>query len=432
MSIPNYVKPAASLERLPLSNKPKVVITEKLQNQIDYLHEKCGAIEWSGELITSETNTINDLDNWTITCEDIFLVDVGTSAYTSYEVDKGGFKSADIIDLYDAYPGLLDGSKKAQHIHTHHNMQAFFSGTDWSQLEDRGVLSNYLLMLIVNFKGEYVAKVAFKANTSGKDAVELNFANNMDGRQPLILSGDTAKEVLVVMDCTIVFEKPEKVVDKAFADRYDAVKKAIAEEAAAKVAYVPSYRRWDGLETIKDSKNKIKSWKEGRSWQQTELYGDAYEDNDVPSFTSFGKDKSIMEMTDKEWKEHNSESTISMKDSFFALSTYLSGTYDVSNYEPPIDLMIDMNKQLKDPNELEEYLMEFSSNGFKAHCEGIHLTLSSKNYIIILQNLHDYISKFKHNRFIKEMITELQEMIQDELIDSIEMSNPNEMGGWID
>ena len=55
-----------SLERLALSNKPKVIVTQKLKNQIDWLHEKCGATEWSGELITSEINTINDLDNWTI------------------------------------------------------------------------------------------------------------------------------------------------------------------------------------------------------------------------------------------------------------------------------------------------------------------------------------------------------------------------------
>ncbi|MEI6186920.1 MAG: hypothetical protein WCP46_00260 [Alphaproteobacteria bacterium] len=107
------------MDRLELSNKPTVIITEKLKKQIDYLHKQCGAIEWSGELITSEIKTINDLDEWTIICEDIYLVDIGTSGFTGYEVDKGGFKSADIIELYEAYPGLMDGTQKNHHIHTH-------------------------------------------------------------------------------------------------------------------------------------------------------------------------------------------------------------------------------------------------------------------------------------------------------------------------
>lgn len=107
----------APLEKLELLNKPTLVITEKLKNQIDYLHKKVGSAEWSGELITREEGKITDLDDWKIIAEDIFLVDIGTAAYTSYEVDKGGFKSADIIELYDKFPGLLDGSQKNHHIH---------------------------------------------------------------------------------------------------------------------------------------------------------------------------------------------------------------------------------------------------------------------------------------------------------------------------
>ena len=414
-----------SLERLSLSNQPTVVITEKLKNQIDWLHEKCGATEWSGELITSEINTINDLDNWTITCEDIFLVDVGSAAYTSYEVDKAGFKSADIIELYDAYPGLLDGSKKAQHIHTHHNMQAFFSGTDWSQLEDRGVLSNYLLMLIVNFKGEYVAKVAFKAEKSGKDAVELNFANNLDGRAPLTLAGQSSKEVLVVMDCKIVFEKPEKLVEESFSTRYEAVKKAIADEKAKTFTTPYKYPGYSG------------AFPGIREWKQTELYGtggdDGLWDDLVEPKGKAPSQKSIMQMTDKEWDDFNAPSKITVRDAYFALSSYLTQTYDKSNYEPPMDLLIDMNKQLKKKDDLEEYLMEFGSNGFKAHCEGIHLELSREDFLAILNHLHEYLMKYQYNRLIKEMLVEIQDMIPDELIEAIDNSpldNSSFGSGW--
>src|SRR6185312_9358256 len=123
-----------SLERLCLSNKPKVIITPELKDQIDFLHNMVGSKEWSGELITREEGVITDLDNWTITCENIYLADIGSGAFTGYEVDKGGFKAVDIIEMYDEYPDLLEGKVKNQHIHTHHSMQTFFSGTDWSQL----------------------------------------------------------------------------------------------------------------------------------------------------------------------------------------------------------------------------------------------------------------------------------------------------------
>jgi len=409
-----------SLERLALSNKPRVIVTQKLKNQIDWLHEKCGATEWSGELITSEINTINDLDNWTIKCEDIFLVDIGSSAYTSYEVDKGGFKSADIIDLYDSYPGLLDGTQKAQHIHTHHSMQSFFSGTDWSQLEDRGILSNYFLMLIVNFKGEYVAKVAFKAEKSGKDAVELNFANNLDGRAPLTLSGQTAKEVLVVMDCIIEFEKPEQSVEESFSTRYDVVKTALAEEAAKRV-YTPAY---GGFGTPK------------RAWKQTEFtaWDDEIDDLTVGKFSP--KKKGIMDLTEKEWNEENiPKSKITEKDAYFALSSYLSGTYDKSNYEPPLDLIIDLNKQLKKKAELEEYLMEFGHGGFKAHIEGIHLDCGPEDHIALLEHLIKYLEESKYNRLSAEMLEEVKDMMEDAVNDLLDnhtsFGSQYEPGGWI-
>lgn len=81
-----------------------------------------GNNEWSGELITSEEGKITDLEKWKITCEDIFLANIGTGAYTEYKVDEGGFKAPDVVEMYEAFPGLLDGTKKNHHIHTHHNM----------------------------------------------------------------------------------------------------------------------------------------------------------------------------------------------------------------------------------------------------------------------------------------------------------------------
>lgn len=305
-------------------------------------------------------------------------------------------------------------------------MQSFFSGTDWSQLEDRGVLSNYFLMLIVNFKGEYVAKVAFKAEKSGKDAVELNFANNLDGRAPLTLAGQSAKEVLVVMDCIIEFEKPEKTVEESFSARYDVVKTALAEEAA-KRKYTPSYLPYTGYGVGPK-----------RTWKQTEFtaWDDEIDDVTVGKFPS--KKKGIMDLTDKEWNMENMPaSKITEKDAFFALSSYLSCTYDKSNYEPPLDLIIDLNKQLKKKAEMEEYLMEFSHGGFKAHVEGIHLNCAPQDHIAILQHLSTYLNECKYNRLAGEMLDEIKDMLEDETNDLLDNQTSFDdwrdyQGGWID
>lgn len=223
-------------------------------------------------MITSERGKITDLDNWTIVAEDIFLVDVGTGAYTEYEVDKGAFKAADIVQLYDEFPGLEDGSKKAHHCHTHHRLGAFMSGTDWSQMNDRALVSNYFMMLVVDSKPPYtwVAHVGWpvviKQQRKTFSKLELgnktvSFVNNADGYPDMELAlteaeqklvGEKAedvveeKKVLFVMECNVVKEETDEPALDPFHLRFRHVVQA-CKEAAAKPAYTASvYRGYSG------------------------------------------------------------------------------------------------------------------------------------------------------------------------------------------
>lgn len=323
------------LERLQLSNKPTLVITRKLQQQIKFLHDKVGRNEWSGELITSEIGTIHDLDDWKIVCEEIFLADVGSPGFTGYEVDKGGFKAADIGAMYDQFPGLLEGKQKNHHIHTHHNMGAFFSGTDWEQLEDRGCQSNYFMMLVVDFQKTYKAKVAWKAEQKVAAGTELHFANNTDELGMMTLTGAAKeKEVLVVMDCNIEYEEvptditledtmkimllefvdkekvtPEEVrglcgllhqqtvdqlslVDESFRQRYESVKKAIEEESRSKY----SKGSWGGSSqtTFPNSGNNYRSGSNAvRGGSQQQIIGFQLGGTDTEDASSFDRYEKI-------------------------------------------------------------------------------------------------------------------------------------------
>lgn len=374
-----------SLERLELSNKPKLVITKKLKNQIDFLHNKVGSHEWSGELITSEEGTINDLDNWTITAQDIYLADIGTPGFTGYEVDKGAFKAVDIIDLYDTYPELLEGKLKIHHIHTHHSMGAFFSGTDWENLEDRADVSNYFLMLIVNFKGDYCAKAAFKAKKTISSPTTLEFSNNLDGFKVMELGKAEDKEVLVVMNCEIVWEEPEVLVEPSFEERFNKVKEAIEAEKKAKSALITG-----GYKPLNQST--------------------LWDDGDRGDFDNYRPKRKGHELTEDEWKGFGP-----LKFDLKHGRAYLNGMLTDTTY--PLDFtdcfaeIKKVNDKLKTIEEFDAYIEEFDLSMADMYDMMFPYT-DIQDYIDLLRITRNYLFPYKYNRLANAMLECIQEEIK--------------------
>lgn len=189
--------------RLPeytIPGKGKIIVTEELEKQIKYLHNKVGSIEWSGLLFyTKVAGTLDNPESLIIRAEDIFLMDIGSSAYTSANIS-----SEDMIAMMEQIPGAEEG-KQYGLIHTHHSMTTFFSGTDVDELHQNVKNHNYYVSLIVNFSGVYAAKVVFVGEvTTGfrfKDADEEVKAVN------------TSKEVMFIIDLNIEREVNEEVPD---------------------------------------------------------------------------------------------------------------------------------------------------------------------------------------------------------------------------
>ncbi len=103
---------APKLDELVLDNKPKVIVSQYLKSQIDYFHKEVGNVEWSGVLHYKITKgSILEPANLEIRAENVYLMDIGTSSYTEYEMNE------DIIDFYDKYPEV-ENMKKG-HLHTH-------------------------------------------------------------------------------------------------------------------------------------------------------------------------------------------------------------------------------------------------------------------------------------------------------------------------
>ena len=109
-----------------------------------------------------EKNTLN------VECVDFLIMDLGESTFTDF------VESPEIIaymvdnDLLDCYTGL---------IHSHNNMNAFFSGTDTSTLLQEGSTVSHFVSLIVCNKGPYVAAITRKVNDQSKTISNCSYSS---------------------------------------------------------------------------------------------------------------------------------------------------------------------------------------------------------------------------------------------------------------
>lgn len=202
-----------------LKERGKLFLTDDFIMQINYLHSRTGAKEWSGLLMYEVVKgSIAKPKEFSLRAKHIFLMDIGTSAYTEYKTDE------DIVDLYDNIEGSMD--MKTGQIHTHHNMSTFFSGTDKSELMDNVDKYNYYLSLIVNFEGNYAAKVAFLSDV--KTQSMMSYSD--DAGQLKTFKTVEKEKAMVVIDMQIYYDSENTF----FFNRYDQVVAKLKQAEAAK------------------------------------------------------------------------------------------------------------------------------------------------------------------------------------------------------
>lgn len=424
------------LEKFQLLNKPTLIITKRLQENIAYAHERAGSREWSGELITSERGKITDLDNWTIIAEDMFLVDIGSGAFTGYEVDKGGFKAADIIELYEAFPGLEEGTHKNHHIHTHHTMGAFMSGTDWENLNDRGILSNYFMMLVVDTKAPYdwVAHVGFPAKIKQQiyqrkvvSDMTIDFANNLDAYPSMIFGVNekelvqdkvTEKTVLCVMECNIVKEAMCEQQLNPFQERYKRVASVVSSPlSSASTTYPP---RWDTSRpgTIPQlSKSADSPTSEEKRYGSRQLGRKKGE-------TKKQRQQNIMNMTEQEWNQSQEPTKgpyrFDHRHARGLLNAYIGiGTIEMQrmDFKDPISGILDYIRQ-ETSGEIASFV-EFFIPEMISWLESNFPQFTDEEYLSFLNNAHEYLKPFQFYPIIKKLCEQVDmelERFREELI----------------
>lgn len=126
--------------------------------------------EWSGVLFYDINGSFvnNDIE---FTAKDFYVLDIGSSTFTSYEMTPE-------VCSYMIEHNLLD--YKTGLIHSHDTMAAFFSGTDNETLRKEGGDSCHYLSLVVNNEGKYVARVTRKITETITGRKKINFQSYDD------------------------------------------------------------------------------------------------------------------------------------------------------------------------------------------------------------------------------------------------------------
>lgn len=232
-------------------------------DKIKYLCKNIVKDEWSGLLFYEVKGSIKKPQTMEIVIRDLLLMDKGNKVYTSFDWDE------DIVQY--RMKNLKSMDWIVGHIHSHNDMRVFFSGTDWSELNDNCPHHNYYLSIIVNNYLDIEGKVAFTADPT-------NFiCKDEDGKDyKFKIEGIKFPPIMCVYDCQIIHNQETLKVDNSFSDRLKDVviksekKKAIEEKkfkeeeekrkaALAKNSTVKNFD-WSKAKGSEDSKSPFPSY----------------------------------------------------------------------------------------------------------------------------------------------------------------------------
>lgn len=202
---------------------------EKVLNQIKYLCKEIPKVEWSGILFYSIEGTITNPENMVLTLQTILPMQKGTAAFTEYSFDER------VVEF------MMDNEEtedwKIAHIHSHNTMAVYFSGTDWSELEDNAPNHNIYLSLIVNNFMDFCAKVCFIAN--GRAEKVKFVAKDENGNEYTFAEAEEKVEnkKLVVYDCDIDAPVDSITINQDFADQVEGIIKDAEKRRPVTVTY---------------------------------------------------------------------------------------------------------------------------------------------------------------------------------------------------
>ncbi len=143
----------------------KLIIPKEVEDKIRFICQKVWNTEWSGVLFYTYEGTFEE--GLTITCKDIYVMDIGNATYTEFTM------SPDVVSYMAENRELLDCQQAL--IHSHCTFSTFFSGTDINTLKEEGLERNNFVSLIVNNAGDYTAAITRKVKKNITESCSYQF-----------------------------------------------------------------------------------------------------------------------------------------------------------------------------------------------------------------------------------------------------------------
>lgn len=175
--------------------KPKLFIDPIVESKVRYLANKYPSNEWSGILFVEYNGNFDD-ESLSITAKDLYVMDIGSSGFTTFDSRNAEYFSY-------AVKNNLDETCDFGLIHSHHNMKAFFSGTDSAELNATGKTRDVYVSLIVNNEGSYVAKVTRRVQKKANVEWQVSYSD-LSGNRIVTKSEEVKNIELEIYDCEIV------------------------------------------------------------------------------------------------------------------------------------------------------------------------------------------------------------------------------------
>jgi len=170
--------------------KPKVVISPNVLKDIDFMHREYKSLEWSGVIFYSVEGDLSKPEELSFLVQGFYLMDLGTSGFTKFDFNTN------MPDIYMENPEVLENGWTMGLMHSHHNMDTFFSGEDSRVLHVNADFFPQFLSLIVNCAGSYKAKVS--------TVIEGNVVEMFENIPNLPANVISQQKFIKVYDCEIV------------------------------------------------------------------------------------------------------------------------------------------------------------------------------------------------------------------------------------
>lgn len=186
------------LKELSMKSCPTIVADRDFMSKVEILCRNINSVEWSGILFYTIEGSIKSPDSMVIHLKDVLLMDIGQSSYTEFDWDE------DFVNYKMSSPERMDYLHGL--IHSHVDMNVFFSGTDKEELLENSTLNNFYLSVIVNNRLDMEAKLAIYPKSVKMDS-KIVILDEQGNNHSIETQHEEEPNYVLVYDCNPVVIK---------------------------------------------------------------------------------------------------------------------------------------------------------------------------------------------------------------------------------